>query len=246
MKILAFVACYLFIAFEQTNSQSYSNSLSFERREQSQLIKETSDSLIYINPFEIVVTAPRLSLPVKETPLAVTVVGADVLRAMPRSIAVDEPLKLVPGVKVDNQADGERVHTSIRGQGILSEHGLRGIKAILDGLPLNDPTGFTPDLYDVDWATIEKIEVLRGLASSLHGCSAAAGVLNILTKNGRNGPLNGDISTMYGTRNFWKLLGQLWETIDKVNYRISLSKMTGDGYRIDIKYWANNFYGKLR
>ncbi len=56
----------------------------------------------------------------------------------------------MPGVKVDNQADGERVHLSIRGQGILTETGIRRIKVVLDGLPLNDPTGFAPDLFDVD------------------------------------------------------------------------------------------------
>jgi outer membrane receptor protein involved in Fe transport len=243
VRNLLFIAFCLFIATGRANSQPAADSIISEQTEQVQLIKETSDSLVYFNPYEIVITAPRLSLPVKKTPLAVTVVGDNVLRAMPRTIAVDEPLKLVPGVKVDNQADGERVHASIRGQGILSEHGLRGIKAILDGLPLNDPTGFTPDLYDVDWATVEKIEVLRGLASSLHGGSAAAGVLNILTNNSRNSPLNGDIST---THNFWKLLGQLGARVDKVDYRISLSRMMGDGYRIHTNYYANNFYGKLR
>jgi hypothetical protein len=38
------------------------------------------------------------------------------------------------GVKVDNQADGERVHVSIRGEGLLTERGVRGIKVLLDGL----------------------------------------------------------------------------------------------------------------
>ena len=57
-------------------------------------------------------------------------------------------------MKVDNQANGERVHVSMRGQGILTERGVRGIKVLLDGLPGNDPSGFAPDLFDVDWATV--------------------------------------------------------------------------------------------
>jgi len=37
-------------------------------------------------------------------------------------------IKAGSGVRIDNQADGSRIHLSIRGQGILSERGLRGIK----------------------------------------------------------------------------------------------------------------------
>ena len=102
----------------------------------------------------IIVTAPRISVPLAENPAAMKIVGSDVLDAAPRGIAVDEAILLVPGVKVDNQANGKRVHLSIRGQGILSEHGIRGTKVLLDGLPLNDPSVFAADLYDVDWPTV--------------------------------------------------------------------------------------------
>ncbi len=42
--------------------------------------------------------------------------------------------------------------------GILTE---RGIQIVLDGIPLNDPSGFAPDLYDVNWSTLHSIEVLK-------------------------------------------------------------------------------------
>jgi len=203
------------------------------------------DTQVFVSPAEVVVTAPRMTMSLKENPSATTVVGGEVLGTMPKTIGIEEAVRLVPGVKVDNQADGERVHVSIRGQGILSEHGLRGIKAILDGLPLNDPTGFTPDLYDVDWSTVDRLEVLRGPAASLYGGSASAGVINIITQTGGNSPLQGDLSTSYGSYNFWKTLGQFGATVDQVNYRVSLSRMMGDGYRDHTKYWANNYYGKL-
>ena len=44
--------------------------------------------------------------------------------------AAEEALARVPGVRIDNQADGERVHISIRGQGVLTESGIRGIKVL--------------------------------------------------------------------------------------------------------------------
>jgi len=85
---------------------------------------------------EITVTAPRVEIPLKKNPAATTVVETPILRTMPRTIAIDEVMKLVPGVRVDNQADGERVHLSIRGEGILTERGTRGIRTIVDGSTL--------------------------------------------------------------------------------------------------------------
>ena len=75
----------------------------------------------FILPTEIIVRAPRLDLPLSKIPAPISIIGNDILNSLPRSVAMDEPLKLVPGVKVDNQADGERLHLSIRGQGILTE-----------------------------------------------------------------------------------------------------------------------------
>ena len=140
-----------------------------------------SDTIPRFDLMGIVVTVARTSIPLRDNPAATTVVDRNGLSAMPRAVAVDEAVRLVPGVKVDNQADGERVHLSMRGQGILSERGLRGIKVLQDGVPLNDPTGFAPDLYDVDWSNVERIEVLRGPGAALYGGGSTAGVLNLLT-----------------------------------------------------------------
>lgn len=107
----------------------------------------------------IVVTASRMDIPLNESPAATAVVSEEIMdKTMQKGIAAEEAFKLVPGMKVDNQADGERVHMSIR-----------GIKVLVDGLPLNDPTGFAPDLFDVDWLAVQHVEVFRGPASALYG-----------------------------------------------------------------------------
>ena len=127
-----------------------------------------SDSIKSIRLDEVVVTANRLPILLKNNPGSISIVTTSILTSMPKSIAIEEALRLIPGVRIDNQHDGERVHVSIRGQGILTERGLRGIGIIIDGRPVNDPSGFAPDLYDVDWGTVNKIEVLRGPAASLY------------------------------------------------------------------------------
>jgi iron complex outermembrane receptor protein len=202
------------------------------------------DTPYYRNPYEVVITASRVDLPLKNNPAAITVVDDNTLKSMPRGIAVDEALRLVPGVRIDNQADGSRVHLSIRGQGILSERGIRGIKILQDGLPLNDPSGFAPDLYDIDWATVDRVEVLRGPAAALYGGGSAAGVVNIQTLDGTAKP-EAEVVCSAGSYGFWKTLGQIrGETPQRMRYRVSASRMMGDGYRQHTHYWANNFYAK--
>jgi iron complex outermembrane receptor protein len=196
---------------------------------------------------EIIVTAPRMEVPLADNPAATTVVDEKALaKTESKTIGAEEALALVPGVKVDNQADGERVHLSIRGQGILTERGIRGIKVLLDGLPLNDPTGFAPDLFDVDWATVDRVEVFRGPASSLYGGGASGGIINITTRDGGPGPASGDVVAMAGSYGFWKGLTEVGGATGGLNYRVSASRNEGDGYRVHTAYHSTNLYGKFR
>ena len=110
-----------------------------------------SDSTKTIRLDEVVVAANRLPVLLKNNPGSVSLVTPEILSGMTKTAGAEEALRLTPGVRIDNQHDGERVHVSIRGQGILTERGLRGIGVLIDGIPVNDPSGFAPDLYDVDW-----------------------------------------------------------------------------------------------
>ncbi len=195
---------------------------------------------------DVTVTAPRVEIPLKDNPAATTVVTQDELQSMPRTVGAEEALMLVPGVKVDNQADGERVHLSIRGQGLLTERGVRGITVLLDGLPLNDPTGLAPDLFDVDWASVNRIEVLRGSASALYGGGSSGGVINITTRDGGAAPLSGQASLEAGEYSFFKPYAEVGGTSGDVNYHFTASSTTGDGYRVHTQFDAYNLYGKVK
>ena len=194
---------------------------------------------------EVKVVASRLNISLAENAAATTVVGADALDAMPRSIAIDEPLKGVPGVKVDNQANGERVHLSIRGQGILSERGIRGIELLYDGIPLNDPSGFCPDAFDVDWAGVEQVNVVRGPVAFLYGGGSGGGVIDIRSRAADYGPLHGGLWAEGGSNGFYKTRGEVSGRSQGIAYLLSGSRTAGDGYRLHTAYWANNIYGRL-
>lgn len=195
---------------------------------------------------EVTVTAPRVDIALKQIPAATTVVETQILQNMARTIAIDEAMKLVPGVKVDNQADGERVHLSIRGQGILTERGTRGVKTLVDGISLNDPSGYVSDFYDIDWATVSRVEVLRGPAAAFYGSGSSGGILNILTRDGGPQRIGGSGYLAYGSFAFYKGQAEADGTVGPMNYRISGSGLSGDGYRQHTKYWADNFYGKFK
>lgn len=194
---------------------------------------------------ELQVTANRLPIMLKKNPGAISFVTPEILSIMPKTIAAEEALRLVPGVRIDNQHTGERVHISIRGQGILTERGVRGIGVVLDGIPVNDPSGFAPDLYDVDWATVKNIEVLRGPVTGLYGAGGAAGTINITTNNGGSKPFGGEAGLTYGSDGFFKGLLQIDGSQKDIDYRLSYSRTSGDGYRDHQAFWGNNLYEKL-
>jgi iron complex outermembrane receptor protein len=194
---------------------------------------------------EITVTAPRVEIPLKKNPAATTVVETPILNAVPRTIAIDEVMKLVPGVRVDNQADGERVHLSIRGEGILTERGTRGIRTIVDGIPLNDPSGYISDFYDVDWATVRRIEVLRGPAAAFYGSSSSGGIINVLTRDGGPDPVSGGATLVRGAYGLKKGQAEMAGTTGILNYSLTGSMLSGDAYREQSAYKADNARGKF-
>ncbi len=117
---------------------------------------------------------PRIPL---ELPYAVTVTRPDPLAALRRA-GVDELLFAIPGVTLANrQNPAQDPRVSIRGFGARSAFGVRGVRVLQDGVPVTLPDGQTPvDVLDIEGA--ERVEVVRGSASSLYG-NAAGGVIDI-------------------------------------------------------------------
>jgi iron complex outermembrane receptor protein len=228
MKSVLFFVALLFLSIDILSGQN-----------------EVSDTSKTIKLVEVVVTANRLPVLLKKNPGAISIVSTEILSTMPKSTAIEEALRLIPGVRIDNQHDGERVHVSIRGQGILTERGLRGIGVLIDGIPVNDPSGFAPDLYDVDWGTVKNIEVLRGPAASLYGGGGAAGVLNITTGNGGSKPFGGELSQSFGSNGFYRSSVQIDGSGKDMDYRTSFSRTGGSGYRDHQAYWGNKLYVKI-
>ena len=102
------------------------------------------------------------------------------------TVGIDEALNNIPGVVVSNRYNfslDQRI--SIRGFGSRSNFGVRGLKILLDGIPQTLPDGQS-QLTNVDFADIERAEVLRGASSSLYG-NASGGVISLADRARRAG-----------------------------------------------------------
>jgi len=219
------------------------SSLLSHAQERSKLPK--IDTMPSINLNEVIVSALRTITPLTEIPSSISVVSGTQLTTFNKTIAADEAFRLVPGVRIDNGTGGSRIHFYIRGQGVLTESGFRGIGVLIDGIPVNDPGGFAPDLYDVDWVTVKSVEVVKGLAASMYGASATGGVVNILTTDGGKKPVNGLFYATAGSYGFWKVLGQVDGTQGNTNYRVSYSHTQGNGYREHQAFMGDIFNEKV-
>lgn len=127
---------------------------------------------------DLTVTVTRSRARLDETPHAVSIVDAESAVSLERRTSLAEPLRTVPGVQVSDRRNfslGDRV--VVRGVGSRAQFGVRGVKVIVDGIPLTLPDGQTT-LTNLDLGSAERIEVLRGAASALYG-NASGGVIRV-------------------------------------------------------------------
>ena len=140
----------------------------------------------------LVVTASRSALPLTELLADVTVIGTEeIARAGAGGLVA--LLQQQPGVEI--VANG--------GPGSTSGVFLRGANTgqtlvLVDGLRVGSSTSGTAALEAIPLDQIERIEILRGPASSLYGADAIGGVIQIFTRNAADGfAANGQAA--YGT-----------------------------------------------
>ena len=129
----------------------------------------------------VVVTATRTPLTQGALPVAVTIITADELRL--RGITtVAEALRDVPSAYVA-QSGSQGSQTSLFLRGGESKY----VKVLIDGVPANDPGGFY-DFAALTTDNVERIEIVRGPASVVHGADAVTGVVHVITRRGAGKP----------------------------------------------------------
>jgi vitamin B12 transporter len=126
----------------------------------------------------VVVTATRQTTRINEVIADVSVIEREAIeQAGPTTLP--ELLSRQPGLHViDNGGPGKAANIFMRGTS--AGHTL----LLVDGMPLGSVTSGNPSLHNLPLSQIERIEILRGPASSLYGSDAIGGVIQIFTRRG--------------------------------------------------------------
>ena len=127
----------------------------------------------------IVVTAERLEQPPRESTAAVTVLGSDELSRLPAR-TLGDALRYVPGLQLISVNPGAPPQVSSRG--FFGAGVVEYVQLIVDGVPAGDAESGLGDWRAIPVESIDRIEVLRGAASSLFGDTALAGVVQVFRK----------------------------------------------------------------
>lgn len=130
---------------------------------------------------DIIVSATRSERRVQDVPAAVQVLGGGEIRRRTDGVRLDQSLSLVPGVQARNRFLGDDSRFLIRGQGARASFGVRGVQILMDGVPLTGPDGQSR-LEPIDPLGLERVEIMRGPASSVWGGGSIGGVMNFVTR----------------------------------------------------------------
>jgi iron complex outermembrane receptor protein len=179
---------------------------------------------------EITVTVTRSPEVVARVPAAVGVVDRRDIRGNQATLGLDESLNNLPGVYVANRYNyslDQRI--SIRGFGSRANFGLRGVKVLLDGVPQTLPDGQS-QLTNVDFANLDRIEVLRGSSSSLYG-NASGGVLSLTSEPAAAGPFSQSARVEGGSFGLFKVQSRTSGRSGPLSGVLSVSHTDVDGFR---------------
>ncbi|MDZ7309400.1 MAG: TonB-dependent receptor, partial [candidate division KSB1 bacterium] len=202
---------------------------------------------------EVVVTASKKAQSFLETPVSLSVVHARQIEQQ-NFISLDRLLEFAPGV---NLMAGQ---INIRGSSGYSRGAGTRVLLLIDGVPM-----LPGDSGDIKWDQIppnevDRVEVVKGAASSLYGSNALGGVINIITKD----PAGKPVTTFKATTGIYdKPRYPEWRFTERTlfyNYqdishsrafgkwrvRASLGRRESTGYSQNGNYRRFNGYTKLK
>lgn len=146
-------------------------------------------------PKEIIVAANRIEQSLSTVLAATTVIDKDAIRqSSAQNLA--GLLTAVPGMQFSSSG-GQGAQTSLFMRGTESDHTL----ILVDGVQMTTNSGTAGRLEFIPLDQIERIEIVRGPRSSVHGSEAIGGVVNIITKPNIQEDFSGSVKLMVGTEN---------------------------------------------
>ena len=190
---------------------------------------------------ELVVSATHYPKPISQVAENIAVVTADEIKAM-NAHSVLEVLNRIPGIFLGGYDRNFGTTANLQIQGGESQQTL----VLLDGVRwnfLDEGNAFTSD---IPVGIIDRIEIIKGPASSAWG-SSLGGVVNIITKSGASAeaPATGFYAS-YGERRTSDLRVDHFGSAGNTEYYLFAGRMDSDGLRVQRGMESNYFYSNIR
>ncbi|GAB3181579.1 TonB-dependent receptor [Telluribacter humicola] len=132
---------------------------------------------------EVTVNAYETRRSLLETPAAINVVTPRLMTRFASTTWINA-VNTTPGVRMEERSPGS-YRFSIRGSLLRSPFGVRNVKFYWNGIPFTDASGNT-SLNVLDFASVERMEIIKGPGSSLYG-AGTGGVVLLSTPSGNAG-----------------------------------------------------------
>jgi outer membrane receptor for ferrienterochelin and colicins len=131
---------------------------------------------------EVVVSGTLKAVKRLESPVPVEIITATFLKQNPTANILDA-LQNVNGLRPQNNCN-------VCNTGDIRINGLDGpyTMVTIDGMPIVSALGTVYGLSGIPNSMIDRIEVVKGAASSLYGSEAVGGLINIITKSAKTAP----------------------------------------------------------
>ena len=185
-------------------------------------------------------TATRSEKPITQVAENMTVITAKEIEAM-NANSINEVLARVPGVFVDVTANDYNSSAQLHIQGSEDRH----VTVLLDGMPVNFMSGGNADTTFIPVRIVERIEIIKGPASSAWG-SALGGVINIITRATGDKPIpSGMLSGSYGEGNSRDLAAELAGKNGPLGYYLYAGQQASDGLLNNRDFRRTSLFGKL-
>jgi len=170
----------------------------------------------------VVVTATRIPTRISEQLADVTVITRTEIEAA-GATTLPALLAQQPGLQITTNG-GIGKSASVFTRGTNAGHTL----LLVDGVPLGSATAGQPSFHNLPLAQIERIEILRGPASSLYGSDAIGGVIQVFTRKGE-GPMTLEAFAGGGSYGTSELMAGISGGTQTVSYSLAASRFESDG-----------------
>ena len=228
-KILLFLCIILIIIpFSQTSaSQLYKSS------------REMDILRLYYKEEDLVITPTRHQKDILQVAENIAVITAEEIE-MINAHTLTDVLNNIPGIKIEIK--GGPVSAS---SAYIQGSDLFHVLVMIDGVAMNNLSDNAVDIGAIPIQNIERIEIIKGPASSSWG-SSLGGIINIITKPPSDSEkITGTYSAFYGEKNSTDHRAEASAKAGNAGYYFYAGNLSSNGLTEGTPYDADNLYSKL-